>query len=73
MEAENHYVKLNVEKYGGMLCAPWFDRPLSVAGRLAVKEGNRIATKLVKVDRDLLMIPNILTVRSMRAISIMPR
>lgn len=59
MEAENHYVKLNVEKYGGMLCAPWFDRPLSVAGRLAVKEGNRIATKLVKVDRDLLMIPNL--------------
>ena len=43
MEAEGHYVKLNVEKYGGMLCAPWFDRPLSVAGRLAVKEGNRIA------------------------------
>ncbi len=42
-----------------MLCAPWFDRPLSVAGRLAVKEGNRIATKLVKVDRDLLMIPNL--------------
>ncbi|MFR2693548.1 MAG: hypothetical protein ACLTBV_25220 [Enterocloster bolteae] len=41
-------VKLNVEKYGGMLCAPWFDRPLSVAGRLAVKEGNRIAAKLVK-------------------------
>ena len=59
IEAENHYVKLNVEKYGGMLCAPWFDRPLSVAGRLAVKEGNRIATKLVKVDRDLLMIPNL--------------
>ena len=26
------YVKLNVEKYGGMLMAPWFDRPLSVAG-----------------------------------------
>lgn len=59
MESEGHYIKLNVEKYGGMLCAPWFDRPLSVAGRLAVKEGNRIATKLVKVDRDLLMIPNL--------------
>ena len=36
---ENQYTKLNVEKYGGMLCAPWFDRPLSVAGRLLVKEG----------------------------------
>lgn len=59
IEAENHYIKLNVEKYGGMLCAPWFDRPLSVAGRLVIKDGNRLVTKLVKVDRDLLMIPNL--------------
>lgn len=59
MEVENHYIKLNVEKYGGMLCAPWFDRPLSVAGRLIIKDGNCLKTKLVKVDRDLLMIPNL--------------
>ena len=31
MKVEGHYVKLNVEKYGGMLCATWFDRPLSIA------------------------------------------
>ena len=55
---ENQYTKLNVEKYGGMLCAPWFDRPLSVAGRLLVKVGDAIETKLVNVDRDLVMIPN---------------
>ena len=42
MNVENQYVKLNVEKYGGMLCAPWFDRPLSVAGRIIVKDGNRL-------------------------------
>ncbi len=59
MEAEGHYIKLNVEKYGGMLCAPWFDRPLSVAGRLVVREKNGLATKLVKVDRDLVLIPNL--------------
>ncbi|WP_455648990.1 M18 family aminopeptidase [Enterocloster citroniae] len=59
MEAGGHYIKLNVEKYGGMLCAPWMDRPLSVAGRLVVREGKRLVTKLVKVDRDLLMIPNL--------------
>ena len=59
MEAEGHYIKLNVEKYGGMLCAPWMDRPLSVAGRLVVREGKRLVSKLVKVDRDLLMIPNL--------------
>lgn len=56
---ENQYTKLNVEKYGGMLCAPWFDRPLSVAGRLLVKVGDAIETKLVNVDRDLVMIPNL--------------
>ena len=59
MNIENQYVKLNVEKYGGMLCAPWFDRPLSVAGRIIVKDGNRLTTKLINVDRDLLMIPNL--------------
>lgn len=56
---ENQYTKLNVEKYGGMLCAPWFDRPLSVAGRLLVKVGDAIETKLINVDRDLVMIPNL--------------
>ena len=59
IEAEGHYVKLNVEKYGGMLCAPWFDRPLSVAGRLVVKDGEQIVTKLVDVKKDLVMIPSL--------------
>ena len=56
---DNSYVKLNVEKYGGMLCAPWLDRPLSVAGRVIVQTEEGIATKLVNVDRDLLIIPNV--------------
>ncbi|MDD3430386.1 MAG: M18 family aminopeptidase, partial [Oscillospiraceae bacterium] len=34
---QNQYFKLNTEGYGGMLCSTWFDRPLSVAGRLLVK------------------------------------
>lgn len=59
MAVENKYVKLNVERYGGMLCAPWFDRPLSVAGRVVVKEKDAFVTKLVNVDKDLLMIPNL--------------
>lgn len=59
MDVDGVYVKLNVEKYGGMMCAPWFDRPLSVAGRLLVKEEGKIVTKLVSVDRDLLLIPNL--------------
>ena len=59
MKVEGHYVKLNVEKYGGMLCAPWFDRPLSIAGRLVVRTADGLQTKLVNVDRDLVMIPNL--------------
>ena len=53
------YVKLNVEGYGGMLMSPWLDRPLSVSGRLVVREDGRIVTKLVKAEEDLLMIPNL--------------
>ena len=34
-----YYVRLNVEKYGGMIMSTWLDRPLSVAGRLAVRDG----------------------------------
>lgn len=56
---EEHYTCLNVEKYGGMLFAPWMDRPLSVAGRVIIKKDQKIECKLVNVDRDLLMIPNV--------------
>lgn len=61
MEAEGHYIKLNVEKYGGMLCAPWFDRPLSVAGRVVVKDEEKggMRSVLVNLDRDLVMIPSL--------------
>lgn len=59
IETDRRYIKLNVEKYGGMLCAPWLDRPLSVAGRVAVRTGAGVETRLVCIDRDLLMIPNL--------------
>ena len=56
---DKRYVTLNVERYGGMLCAPWLDRPLSVAGRVIVRTKEGIETRLVNVDRDLLIIPNL--------------
>lgn len=59
IEVDRQYLKLNVEKYGGMLCAPWLDRPLSVAGRVVVRRADGVETRLVKVDRDLLIIPNL--------------
>lgn len=54
-----NYVRLNTERYGGMLCAPWLDRPLTVAGRVLVECGDHIETRLVYIDKDLLMIPNV--------------
>lgn len=59
MRADKNCCKLNVERYGGMLCAPWFDRPLSVAGRVLVQSENGIFPVLVYVNRDLLLIPNL--------------
>jgi aspartyl aminopeptidase len=53
------YTRLNVEKYGGMLPTTWFDRPLSVAGRVIVEEEGQLVTRLVNVDRDLLLIPHL--------------
>ena len=52
------YVRVNVEKYGGMIMSSWMDRPLSVAGRLAIREGDTVVSRLVNLDRDALMIPN---------------
>ncbi|MBQ0058606.1 MAG: M18 family aminopeptidase, partial [Lachnospiraceae bacterium] len=53
------YLQLNTEGYGGMLCAPWLDRPLSVAGRVVVGTENGLETKLIALDRALLMIPSV--------------
>lgn len=56
---EEKYVKLNVEKYGGMILDTWFDRPLSVAGRIIIEETGKIKERLIYIDRDLLVIPNL--------------
>lgn len=58
MKDEN-YTRLNVEVYGGALLAPWFDRPLSIAGRLIVETEKGIETRLVNIDRDLVVIPSL--------------
>ncbi|MBQ9929865.1 MAG: M18 family aminopeptidase [Oscillospiraceae bacterium] len=53
------YTRLATEKYGGMLMSTWLDRPLSVAGRVVVETENGVRSKLVDIDRDLLLIPNV--------------
>ena len=56
---EGMYKKLNVELYGGALLAPWFDRPLSVAGRLFVRTSGGVQMRLADAGRDLVLIPSL--------------
>ena len=58
-ELGGRYTRVAVEKYGGMLMAPWLDRPLSLAGRVQVETETGAESVLVDIDRDLLLIPNV--------------
>ena len=60
IKAENGIIKLNTEVYGGPILYTWFDRPLSLAGRVIVRSGDSLppTTKLVKFDNPLLQIPH---------------
>ena len=53
------YLKLNVERYGGMLCSSWMDRPLGIAGRVIVATENGMQVRLLDFDRDMAIIPNV--------------
>ena len=59
VKAAGLYAQLNIEKYGGMICSSWMDRPLSAAGRVIVKKDGKLETRLVNIDKDLLLIPNV--------------
>lgn len=52
------YLRLDAEPYGGMLDHTWFDRPLTLAGRVMVREGSRVGSRLVRLD-DVALIPSV--------------
>ena len=58
-ELTGSYTRLATEKYGGMLMASWLDRPLSIAGRVLVEGQDGIESRLLDIDRDLMLIPNV--------------
>ena len=58
-ELSGVYTRLSVERYGGMIIAPWLDRPLSLAGRVLVETEKGVESRLLDIDRDLLLIPNV--------------
>lgn len=54
-------VKLNTEVYGGPILYTWFDRPLSVAGRVILKgdDALNVVSRTIKIDRPLLQIAHL--------------
>lgn len=59
LTVRDKYVQLDVERYGGMILNTWLDRPLSVAGRLAVRTQDGVRSLLVNLDEDSAVIPNV--------------
>lgn len=61
MSAENTYLKLNTECYGGPILNTWLDRPLGIAGRVVVKGYSvlRPLEKIININKPICIIPNL--------------
>ena len=59
LEGPGEYLRLNIEGYGGMIDGSWLDRSLGLAGRVLVREGSGISSRLLYIDEDLLLIPSV--------------
>ena len=51
-------LRLNVEVYGGAVDYTWFDRPLGLAGRVMVRDGARVESRLYESAADVALIPS---------------
>ena len=56
---ENGYLKLNVEMYGGIILYSWFDRPLSIAGRIIYKEDGKVKSMPYVYKKPFCIIPSL--------------
>ena len=61
MISEGKYVKLNTEVYGGPILYTWYDRPLSIAGKVSIKGVSPLKpeTRLININKPLLIIPSL--------------
>ncbi len=58
-ELRGQYTRIGTERYGGMIMSTWMDRPLSVAGRVMVENADGVTGKLINIDKDLMLMPNV--------------
>ena len=58
-ELRGVYTRLATEGYGGMIISSWMDRPLSIAGRVMLDTEEGVESRLINIDQDLLMMPNV--------------
>lgn len=61
MKVEDHYFKLNTEVYGGPILSTWFDRPLSIAGRVTLKTDNPLKPRveIIDINKPVIIIPSL--------------
>lgn len=56
---EKNYLKINVTPYGGLLNYAWLDEPLSISGRVIIKNKNTYYKEIIDLKKPLLCIPSV--------------
>lgn len=59
VQIQNNYIIVNAEAYGGLIDYTWMDRPLKLAGRVIVKDGDKLTTRLYDSQSAVGIIPSL--------------
>lgn len=56
---DNGYLKINIAPYGGLLNYGWLDRPLSMAGKIILKQDNMFLSKIIDLKEPYFVVPSL--------------